>query len=109
MKLSLKQEVYRELLRHSLPLARNVLSQSLVYGRSRKSAYELSQLTHNLYVSLYDNEFVAHDFWILNVHAKAYYEYAKNSGDGNHIIDLLKELFQAVPDHQRNLLEWEGP
>lgn len=107
--MSKKQEIYTELLRLCLPEVRNSLSHSYVVGRNRKAAYELSQLTHDLYVSILEPNFIEHDFWFLNVHAKSFFEKAKDTPNYLEIIGVLGELFREVPEHDRRKLEWEGP
>ena len=60
-------------------------------------------------VSMYEPEFATHDIYVLNVQAESYYQFAmKNNGDPI-IVDLIKELFESVPDSQEHLLEWSGP
>lgn len=107
--MSKKQEIYKELLRQTLPMTRNVLSSRIVFGRSRKDALELSQLTHNLYVSILEEGFVDHDIWFLNVQARSYCETAKGSSAYLAVIDLIHQLFNEVPENLRYKLEWNGP
>ena len=107
--MSNKQKLYTELLRLSGPTTRNVLTRSLVFGRVRLEAYELSQLTHDLYISILDEEFTDHDFWILNVHAKSYFERAKKTFSYDIINRVVRELFLEVPDSLKHKLEWNGP
>lgn len=104
-----KQEIYQTILRTVLPFLRSTLSRKIVYGRVRKDAYELSQLIHNIYVSVFEEEFVAHDMYILNVHAKSYYETAKGTYHYDIVNDLIAELFEEVPQNMREQLTWEGP
>lgn len=76
--MSRKQEIYVELLRHSLPMARNALSHRFIYGKKREEAFRICQLTHDLYVSILDDGFNEHDIWFLNVHAREYVSRAKD-------------------------------
>ncbi len=107
--MSKKQKLYTELLRLSAPATRNVLTRSFVFGRARLEAYELNQLTHDLYISILDEEFIDHDFWILNVHAKSYFERAKNTNSYDIINRVIRDLFLEVPDSLKHKLEWNGP
>lgn len=107
--MSRKQELYLDLLRLSAPIVRNILSKRFVFGRSRHEAYELSQLTHDLRVSIFEEDFIDHDFWILNVHAKSYFECAQNTASYALVSEILRELFLEVPFHLRHKLKWEGP
>jgi hypothetical protein len=104
-----KQEIYLELLRMTLPHIRGTLSRSVIWGKPRHEAYELSELVHNIYTSILDEEFVAHDIWILNVQAKSYFDRAVGTTSYDGICALLCELFEAVPEGLRTQLEWNGP
>lgn len=107
--MSKKQEIYVELMRHGMPYTRNILSHGLIYGRKRKETFEIAQLIHSLYVSILEEEFTDHDFWFLNVQARAYCEDNKNSFLYPVIKELLMELFNSVPEEQKGKLEWQGP
>ena len=93
----------------SLPISRNVLSHTFVFGKHRRAAFEIAQLTHDLYVSILDPEFGDHDFWFLNVHAKRFCEDAEEYGYYPEIQKLIQELFDSVPLEKRGKLKWEGP
>ncbi len=107
--MSEKQKLYAELLRLSAPTIRNLLTRSLLFGRARLEAYELSQLTHDLYVSILDEGFTDHDFWILNVHARSYFERASKTCSYEVINQVIRDLFAEVPENLKNKLEWDGP
>lgn len=107
--MSRKQEIYTELLRHSLPMARNILSHRFVCGKKRKEAYYLCQLTHNLYVSILEEGFTEHDIWFLNVIAREYVSRARGCALYLPVVELLKQLFSEVPAGMKNQLEWTGP
>ncbi|TQV73892.1 zinc ABC transporter substrate-binding protein [Aliikangiella marina] len=107
--MSKKQEIYKEILELCLPELRNSLSGSFVFGRRRKDAFELSQLVHNLYVSILEPDFVEHDLWFLNVQAKEFFESSRSSVLYVPINELIKELFKQVPDNARIKLDWDGP
>src|SRR5262245_60646515 len=102
-----KQEIYRELLSVCLPSVRNRLSSRLLLGRRRREAYALSQLCHNLWVSILDPNFGNHDVWFLNYQARAYVESSKGSLGYEAMIRLIRELFLLVPDGLRNELTWQ--
>ncbi len=107
--MSRKQEIYAELLRHSLPMARNALSCRFIYGKKREEAFRICQLTHDLYVSILDDGFTEHDIWFLNVHAREYVNRAQGCVLYRTVIELLRQLFSEVPAGVRNQLEWPGP
>lgn len=107
--MSKKQQIYTELLRQSVPIARGILSSKLVYGRSRKLAYELCELTHNLYVSILEESFTDHDIWFLNVQARSYCETNIRGLSYDPIARLIQELFQEVPEEMKQKLKWTGP
>lgn len=107
--MSRKQEIYAELLRHSLPMARNVLSHKFIYGRGRKEAFHICQLTHNLYLSILNQEFTSHDIWFLNCHAREYVSEAHGCVLYKTVVQLISELFSEVPDSLKYQLEWNGP
>ena len=96
-------------MRHGMPHVRNTLSHPVIYGRKRKEAFEIAQLIHDIYAFILDEEFNDHDFWFLNVHAKAYCEDNKGSSLYPTIKGLIIELFRAVPEEKRGKLEWQGP
>lgn len=107
--MSRKQEIYIELMRASIPRARNLLSRFIVYGKSKEEAYNLCELTHNLYGSILNEEFTDHDIWFLNVQAKNYHESAKGTVYFESINILISELFNEVPDGKKVDLKWSGP
>lgn len=107
--MSRKQEIYAELLRHSLPMARNALSHRFIYGNKREEAFRICQLTHDLYVSILDDGFNEHDIWFLNVHAREYVSRAQECVLYQTVVELLRQLFSEVPTGMRNQLEWAGP
>ena len=76
-----------------------------------RSGYHESELIHNLSHSIFKEDFVAHDLWFLNHQARLYCEKCSpNLSElyrGN--VKLIRELFEAVPDHLRHELEWDGP
>ena len=118
--MSRKQEIYCELLRLCLPSLRNCLSH---YCRSRwlvwlnhrqqkelRRHYDLAELVHNLYVSIADDEFVAHDIWFLNHQARIFLERGDMQSPFYQAIAFqIEELFKAVPVEMRAELEWTGP
>lgn len=91
----------------TMPLVRNILSYKIIYGKERKLAYEMAELTHNLYVSILDENFNTHDLWILNHQVKSYYE--NTIFKDPRIIKVIKELFDIVPKELEDKLEWSCP
>lgn len=72
---SRKQEIYKEFLFWSLPLVRNVQTQSWwAHLRRSKLCYNEVELVHNLYISILDADFIEHDIHFLNFQAKEFYE-----------------------------------
>jgi len=90
-------------------MARNVLSHRVIFGTGREEAFRICQLTHNLYVSILNEEFIAHDLWFLNVTAREYVDRAKGCALYRTVVELIRELFSVVPADMRNQLEWTGP
>ena len=60
-------------------------------------------------MSILDEEFVDHDFWFLNVHAKEYVNCAQGCALYRPVVELIRQLFSEVPVGMRNQLEWMGP
>lgn len=107
--MSRKQEIYTELLRHSLPMARNTLSHRFIYGKKREEGFRICQLTHNLYVSILEEKFTEHDIWFLNASAREYVSNAQECALYCVVVELLRQLFSEVPADMRDQLEWSGP
>jgi len=104
-----KQRIYIELLQVILPHIRNNLSGYVVFGKAKVETFELSQLIHDIYLVIDKKEFIDHDFWFLNVHAKSFYLASNDSVTCVKVISLIKKLISCVPEGQRKLLEWDGP
>jgi hypothetical protein len=107
--MSPKQEIYRELLRSTLPYIRSY--QCLPFWRRWRdtTVYEEAELIHNLWPSLFEPEFTDHDIWFLNVQAASYYQAASSSPLYPRHVALIQELFTLVPDALRPRLQWPGP
>jgi len=109
--MSPKQEVYRDMLHWALPHLRN-LSCGTWWQKTRdKSAYFDSELVHNLPVSLYEQGFVDHDIWFLNIQGRWYHDECNSriSPIYDRQIENLRMLFELVPPEMRSKLEWTGP
>ena len=106
--MSKKQEIYAELLSLCIPYTRGVLTRIFVFGKVRREAYELCQLSHNLYVSILEEEFVDHDIRFLNHQAKSFYENTRGMFFCDRINKLIVELFKLVPEKRKIELEWDG-
>jgi hypothetical protein len=107
--MSPKQEIYRELLRTTLPHIRSVLNLPFWRRLRHKALYEEAELVHNLWPSLFEPEFIDHDVWFLNSQAKSYYQRARSSPLYPQHVALIRELFAFVPDRCRPQLHWAGP
>lgn len=107
--MSRKQEIYSEILRLCIPVARNNLTRFVLYGKAKKEAYQLCELSHNLYLSILEPEFKSHDIWFLNWQARRFCEERKDIPAHNELARLISELFLLVPEHLRGELEWTGP
>ena len=104
--MSRKQEIYQELLRWSLPELRNSYTLGLCgWFRARRRLLAISELVHNIPVSILEPSFTEHDVWFLNVQAKGFLK----SEDFEPYCQLLKELFELVPPSLRLKLERGGP
>ena len=106
--MSPKQEIYQEMLRHVLPGLRNGYAPRPWWISIRRSPwyYYDAELVHNLWVSLFEEDFIDHDIWFLNVQAKWYYENAKGTQNYRPLCELITELFSLVPTHFHNKLKW---
>ena len=107
--MSRKQEIYTEILRLCIPRARNILTRSFLYGEVRKEAYQLCELSHNLYVSILEPDFGSHDIWFLNWQARRFSDTVKDAACYKELLRLIAELFSLVPEGLRGELEWQGP
>ena len=104
--MSEKQKIYQYLIQQSLILSRSTLSSKVVYGRKRKAAYELAQLTHNLGSIVLNEEFTKADVHFMNYQAR---EFCEKSIGCDHIIAVLADLFAEIPDELKSELKWAGP
>ena len=72
--MSPKQEIYKEILRITLPHIRNHCSLGWFSRiRGRGLAHD-SQLIHNIWPILFEPRFQEHDLWFLNHHCRSYAE-----------------------------------
>ena len=109
--MSPKQEIYQDMLRWALPHLRNYSCGGWWRKlRDRSASYD-SELVHNLPVSMFEPEFVAHDIWFLNVQAHTYFERCSQEKSPlyNRQIENIRSLFDLVPNHLRSELKWDGP
>lgn len=69
------------------------------------------ELVHDLYASIFEEEFTNHDLYFLNLHARLFLE--RNNEDSCFGYDLIarriQELFELVPAPLKSQLEWAGP
>ena len=109
--MSPKQEIYREMLRLALPWIRNASSWPWWRRMRNRSAFDESELIHNLSESLFEPNFVEHDIWFLNYQARVYHDQSSPSRSPNYRrqLDLIGELFAMVPEPLRTRLSWGGP
>ena len=107
--MSPKQEIYRELIRSAVIHIRNVQSRPFWRRWRDRSAYEEAELIHNLWPSLFEPDFCAHDLWFLNSPAHNYWKFAKSSLSYHRHLALIRELLAIVPEHLRPQLGWTCP
>ena len=109
--MSPKQEIYREMLRLSLPWIRNVSSWSWWHRIRDRSAFDEAELVHNLSESLFESDFTDHDIWFLNHQARVYHDHCSPSRSPNYHrqLELIRELFSLVPPALQSRLNWGGP
>ena len=109
--MSPKQEIYREMLRLALPWIRNASSWPWWRRMRNRSAFDESELIHNLSEALFEPNFVEHDMWFLNHQARVYHDPCSPSRSPNYRrqLDLIGELFAMVPEPLRTRLSWGGP
>ncbi len=109
MPLSDKQLVYQEILWRVLPIIRTHFKNQnySVWIRLRKNTiHREAQFIHNIPVCLVDDEFTDADFHWLNSPAKVYCE---QPGAWEDLKESVARLFDLVPAHLRDKLEWPGP
>jgi hypothetical protein len=102
-----KQEIYLELMRLCIPYVRNRLSYGIIYGKKRKELFEITNLIHDLYVSILDKEFTDHDVWIINVHMKNYCEKNEETFLYPEIAKLVNKLIESLPVNKKCKIEWK--
>ncbi|WP_323862231.1 hypothetical protein [Xenorhabdus szentirmaii] len=70
-----------------------------------------AQLMHNIVTSLSTTEITDHDIFFLNNHAKDYLESADEKYHNNYNTHKksIRLLFELVPEHFKEKLEWNGP
>jgi len=107
--MSPKQEIYRELLRTTLPYIRNMQSRPFWRRWRDRTVFEEAELIHNIWPSLFEPEFTDHDIWFLNAHAESYFGEAHFSPLYPQHVALIRELFALVPEVLRSRLLWSGP
>ncbi|MBV1774572.1 hypothetical protein KSF73_02465 [Burkholderiaceae bacterium DAT-1] len=91
--MSRKQEIYRDILRLALPMLRNAFTWNLwTYYRRRAYCRELSELIHNLPVSILDPEWTAHDDWFMANQAEAFCRSKYVDQDTDQFVRLICEL-----------------
>ncbi|MES2505407.1 MAG: zinc ABC transporter substrate-binding protein [Verrucomicrobiota bacterium] len=104
---STKQEIYREILRTTLIYIRNFQSMPFWRRWRDKTVYMEAELIHNIWPSLFDQEFKDHDIWFLNIQAKTYFREAQFSPLYTQHVALIRELFALVPAPYRAKLQWQ--
>ncbi len=109
--MSRKQEIYRDLLSFGLPFLRTVRGLRWWQSARRWGLYEEAEFLHNLFVSILEPEFTAHDVWFLNHQARVFLRDAnpRHVACYYHHEELIRELFTLVPDPMRAKLQWPGP
>jgi hypothetical protein len=106
--MSRKQEIYRELLWSGLPVLRNSFTYPVwSWVISRRKLGAIAELIHNLPVSVLEPDFTPHDIHFMNHQARYYCEATTISTEP--FLELLRELFQIIPQDCRGRLTWEGP
>ena len=108
--MSLKQEVYQNMLHLALPHLRNLSSGSWWHKIRDRSAYYEAELVHNLPISMFEPVFVSHDVWFLNVQARQYFEKCSQEFSPlyNRQVENIRALFELLPDEMRAELKWGG-
>ena len=106
-----KQRIYLEILERTLPWLRNVSTWSWWQRCRDRSVYHETALIHNLYVSLFEPEFVDHDISFLNSQARGYCEQCSKRVSPLYPeqVQRIKRLFALVPDRCKGQLSWSGP
>jgi hypothetical protein len=90
---------------------RSVSTHGAFFKARDRSVYYESQLIHDFYVLLKNDEFNDEDIWFLNNNARWYYEDCseKKSFLYEHQLKRISIIFSLVPESMREKLEWTGP
>jgi len=103
-----KQEIYQELFMWGMPHIRNVQTWSYFKKGRDRSCYFVAELLHNLYVSMFEEEFTDHDIWFINVQMRYFIESCnpKIFNGYTHFCSLLLRLLDEVPDNLKEKIQW---
>ncbi|MGG4606937.1 zinc ABC transporter substrate-binding protein [Providencia sp. Me31A] len=106
-----KNEIYIEMLFWILPHIRNMQTQDKKCRLKDKSCYYESELIHNLPNKLLIDEFTSSDLSFLNHQARYYHDECNSTISilYNNNLELIRKLFELVPEDLRPQLKWNGP
>ncbi|WP_139539948.1 hypothetical protein [Klebsiella spallanzanii] len=106
-----KKDIYLDILQGSLLQIRSVSTHGAFFRARDKSVYYESQLIHEFYLLLKNDDFNDLDIWFLNRNARWYYDDCseKKSFLYEHQLKRISSLFSLVPEKMRDKLEWYGP
>lgn len=106
-----KKDIYLDILQGSLLQIRSVSTHGAFFRARDKSVYYESQLIHEFYLLLKNDDFNDLDIWFLNRNARWYYDDCseKKSFLYEHQLKIISSLFSLVPEKMRDKLEWHGP
>jgi hypothetical protein len=107
VELSPKQRVYQDLLMFTLPMFRN--RETWPWWRRIRSWYPEAELVHNIYQSIHEPDFVAHDIHFLNYQARIFVATGQASWNYAGHVKQIRRLFALVPHDMRESLLWPGP
>lgn len=109
--MSPKQQVFQDLFRMTLPSIRNTQTHGPWHKAWDRSSYFYAELVHNLYVSMFEPEFVDHDLHFLNHQARSFFERATSRECAYYdaICARIGDLFALAPEDVRSRLTWSGP
>jgi hypothetical protein len=107
LKITKKQEAYRDLLMHVLPYINSCLNIKK-FGLFKDDDVSIeAELIHNIYCSICDYEYTDHDLHFLNYQVEHYLKVAnsKNSPNYENILKELVKLIRNCPPNYQSMLK----
>jgi hypothetical protein len=98
-----KNEIYLSMIKDAVVQSRNVSTLPFLKKASDKSVYFDSELVHNLFSTLHEEEIVEHDIFFLNNQAKWYLENCSEEKSPLFLENKkrIEELLSLVPEDRK--------